>query len=99
MSNADQWDLQSVVGERRIHLSHIERLYLGPAECQAHSISFAEIGRPRRDAHPFVLAQRHYRRPTYARVFTAGILSELPNALRTFVGPWKILSKLDGHHW
>ena len=27
------------------------------------------------------------------------MFSELPSALRTVVWPWKMLSKLPGHHW
>ena len=37
--------------------------------------------------------------PTKSSVLTAGMLSELPSALRTVVRPWKMLSKLAGHHW
>ena len=33
------------------------------------------------------------------RRFQAGAWRELPNALRMVVGPWKMLSKLPGHHW
>src|SRR5919197_6197612 len=37
--------------------------------------------------------------PAKSRVLTAGILSELPRALRTVVRPWNLPSKLTGHHW
>ena len=36
--------------------------------------------------------------PTKSSVLTAGMLSELPSALRRVVWPWKMLSKLPGHH-
>src|SRR5579864_3569502 len=36
---------------------------------------------------------------TNSSVLTAGILMELPSAVRTVVCPWNWLSKLLGHHW
>src|SRR5919199_5636799 len=37
--------------------------------------------------------------PTYSSVLTAGMLIELPSAVRSVIWPWNWLSKFDGHHW
>ena len=36
---------------------------------------------------------------TNSSVFTAGMLIELPSAVRAVIRPWNWLSKFDGHHW